>query len=596
MVYIKVLLTSLNTKYIHTNLAIKYLAKSIEDICEVTTVDFTINQDIDYILMEIVRGQYDFIGFSTYIWNLEEHLEIAQKLKQINPDYKILFGGPEVSYDAKKLMEKNDFIDYIICGEGEDAIFNLIDTIDNNLDFSRLNGIVYRENQTIKGNEIFQMVSDLKDVPKVYNDKEDLKDRNIAYIETSRGCPFNCEFCLSSSYNQKVRYFPIERAKKDIKFFIDKKVPLVKFIDRTFNSKKSRSLELINYIIENDNGITGFHLELNPMLIDEDYLNIFKDCRKDLFQFEIGVQSTNEKTCKEINRVGDYETIKKVCQELISYGNIHLHLDLIAGLPYEDYESFGHSFDDIYSINPEKVQLGFLKVLKGSLLYNKRENYGLIYSDKPPYEVIKTKWLSYEDIIKLKNIEVIVDKFLNERLFHHSIKFIIRNYYDRPWKFFESFGLYWLDMNYFSRKHSRDNLYQIFLDFVKYSGYNDYEIIENLVRLDYSLNHNNKLRLKNLKTDDKIIKNSAIHDILKTEELLDNELIEFKNIPTKDLVKEFRIEIYTVNIFKLINSDYKIDDSIYYKSIGLIRYDSKEKKSDIIDISKIVEVNEYEIY
>lgn len=468
----KILLTSLNTKYIHSNIAIRYLKDTVYPKYKCDTIDFTINQNSDEIIFKIIRGEYDIVGFSTYIWNVEMTLEICEKLKLINPNLIIFMGGPEVSFNSKEIIKEHQYVDYIMSGEGEESFLKLLDYVHGERN-DLPEGVVTMSDEEVVGNDIYQVV-DLQNSEIEYT-LDYIKDKKIVYYETSRGCPYNCEFCLSSSTGG-VRFYPLERCLKDIKLFLDENVPLVKFIDRTFNFNKERSITLLKYIIENDNNFTTFHLEIHPQLIDEDYLKLFKNARKDLFQFEVGVQSTNEETCKAIKRVGDFETIKNVCKEIVSFQNIHLHLDLIAGLPFEDLKSLRKSFNDILSIKPDKLQLGFLKVLKGSPIYYKAEQYEIVYDKKSPFEVISTKWISYMELQEVKKIEQMLDKYYNEGYFKNTINYLFENYYSDYYEFFIEIGNYWEENGYLFVNQSRDSLYKILKDFL---------IEKNLKRLIY---------------------------------------------------------------------------------------------------------------
>ncbi|WP_099203298.1 B12-binding domain-containing radical SAM protein [Miniphocaeibacter massiliensis] len=571
----KILLTSLNTKYIHSNIAIQYLKSTIENKYEVKTIDFTINQNLDDIIYEIIKGNYNIVGFSTYIWNIEQTLKISKKIKKINNKIKIVLGGPEVSYDSRNILKENKFIDFIMCGEGETTFPILMDYI-NGEKIDLPSGTLENKEFEILGNEIFQTINDLKVSEFEYTEKY-LKDKKIVYYETSRGCPYNCEFCLSSS-TKKVRYFNLDRCKSDIGKFIDLKVPLVKFIDRTFNFNKEHALEIIKFIINNDKGYTTFHLEIHPTLIDNDYLELFKISRKDLFQFEIGVQSTNMETCKAIKRVGEFEDIKRVCEKLLAFDNIHLHLDLIAGLPYENYKSLKKSFNDILSIRPDKLQLGFLKVLKGSDLWLKNREYKIVYDDYPPYEVISTKWISYEGLQKVKEIEELVDKYYNEKNFYNTFEYIVKNYYKDDFSFFEEFSKFWEERGYYLINHSRDSLYKILLEFVIEKEYENIDIITELLIHDYIM-VNRKIPYF---LEPNLIDKNSKHEILKNDDILNILPEKYKEVSTKKLVKNIHILKYENDIIRHYNKNQKKYLIMLYDIYNSKNYDVTQKYEEII--------------
>jgi len=386
----KALLTTLNSKYIHSALSIRYLKEFCKDIADISLMEFTINQNIDYIAGEIYKRKPDIIGFSTYIWNLEHTLRVCEILKLVNPNIKIILGGPEVSFDSEDIMKENWFIDFIISGEGEIPFRELLLSIfDGDRDFSSVKGLTYREGEEIIKNPPGSLLKNLDMIPSPYVEIDKSLEKKIVYYESSRGCPFNCQFCLSSTI-KGVRYFSLERVKEDLQRLMDMKVKQVKFVDRTFNANKKYAMEIMEFIMDKDPEDMNFHFEVTAHLIDEDMLQLIKKAKPGLFQFEIGVQSTNERTIEAIGRTTNFGKLKEICKEIKSYKNIHQHLDLIAGLPYEGYESFKKSFNDVYEIKPEKIQLGFLKLLKGSGLRKEKEKYGFKFLDIPPYEVLET--------------------------------------------------------------------------------------------------------------------------------------------------------------------------------------------------------------
>jgi len=552
-----IMLTTLNSKFIHSNLAIRYLANYIKEINDVEVREFTINQNIDFITSEIFKADPDLIGFSVYIWNLEEILEICKILKMVNPNIKIMLGGPEVSFDEERVMEDYPFIDFIIFGEGEETFRELIFYIkEGNEDLSDIEGLVFREGEKVFRNNPRPLIQDLDKIPSPYENIGKEFENKIIYYESSRGCPFNCEFCLSSTL-RGVRYFNIERVKKDLDNLIEGKVRQVKFVDRTFNANKSYAMEIMDFIMDKDPKNINFHFEVTAHLLDEEMLKFLNKAKEGLFQFEIGVQSTNPKTIDAINRITDFERLSKVTKQIQSYKNIHQHLDLIAGLPYEDYNIFEKSFNDVYNLKPEKIQLGFLKLLKGSGLRLNEKEYGYKYLNKPPYEVLENKYIGYTDMIRLKDIEKLVDNYYNEGYFGHTLEFIIKNNYSSPFKFYEDFADYWAKEGYYEFSHSRNKLYSILKDFSKYKEYPNIEIIKNLLKYDYMFNNKKPSLPNNLEIAEFQNKQKTIHDILKDERILNNKLQKYRDIPTKRLINMVSVEKFNRDILNIVEENYK---------------------------------------
>ncbi len=488
----KTLLTTLNSKYIHSNLAIRYLQGFVADIEEVDIVEFTINQSPEFIASEIFKLNKDLIGFSVYIWNIQETLHICKILKLVAPDIEIFLGGPEVSYDMNEFMEKHNFIDFIIYGEGEESFREFLKTRKNKIkDYKDIRGLAYRENSRIVVNKPRGLMKNLNSIPSPYQNITDEYKNKIVYYESSRGCPFGCKFCLSSTI-KGVRYFDIERVKKDLKNLIAMKVKQVKFVDRTFNANKKYSREIMEFLIQEDPKDINFHFEVTAHLIDEETLKFLKTVKEGLFQFEIGVQSTNEKTIEAVGRTTNFETLSKVSKEITSFNNIHQHLDLIAGLPYEDYDSFKKSFNDVYNLRPEKLQLGFLKLLKGSELRLKEKTYGYKYINTPPYEVLENDFISYSEILKLKDIEELVEKYYNEGYFKNTLEYLISHHYKSPFEFYKIFSEFWGEKDYYKRSHSRNGLYTILYEFINENDFKYKNIIYNMLKYDYIFNNKNK--------------------------------------------------------------------------------------------------------
>lgn len=567
----KIILTTLNSKFIHSSLSIRYL-RSYSKSIPIELAEFTINQNLDYIVGELYKKRPDVIGFSTYIWNREETLQICETIKIIDPGIKIILGGPEVSFDGDKILKDHWFIDFIIYGEGEVSFNQLLERIiDGGLKFHDINGLIYRNGEEIIKNPPRELIQNLDSIPSPYRNLEDDFENKIVYFESSRGCPFNCQFCLSSTI-KGVRYFNIDRVKDDLERLIDANVGQVKFVDRTFNANKKYAMEIMNFIMEKDPKDINFHFEVTAHLLDEEMLDFIKTAKEGLFQFEIGVQSTNEKTLKAIGRTTDIEKLKLITREIKSFKNIHQHLDLIAGLPYENYSSFRNSFNEVYEIKPEKIQLGFLKLLKGSGLRKDCEKYGMKFLDKPPYEILETSWINYSEILKLKGIEDLVEKYYNEGYFDNSLEFIIKNHYQSPFDFFEDFLDYWEYRDYHTVSHSRDRLYEILLSFYYYKGYGDLKIMNEIIKYDYIYNHRNPYLPKFIDREgDRFIQKNK-HRILKDGQILNKYLKHYKDKPTKQVIKRVHIEKFEIELFELFNMDFKFDRDMIKDTYILFEY------------------------
>lgn len=485
----KVLLSTLNSKYIHTALSLRYLKAFAENriSSRIEIAEYTINQNINHIIGEIYRQKPDILAFSVYIWNVKEILNIAEAIKLVLPDIKILLGGPEVSFETEKVLMENSAVDIIIYGEGEATFAELLNKLEGGESLETVEGIVYRADGKIKLNSPRQSLVDLSDIPSVYGDGLEEYDNKIIYYESSRGCPFNCKFCLSSTI-KGVRFFDIERVKSDLKVFIDGRVKQVKFIDRTFNAKRDHAMEILEFISENDNGYTNFHFEITAHLLDEDMISFLSKLPSGLVQFEIGVQSTNKDTIESINRTTDFKKLSYVVNRLREAQNIHLHLDLIAGLPYEDYESFKKSFNDVYGLKPEKLQLGFLKLLKGSSLREESEQHQFKFLDVAPYEVLENKYIPYRDMLKIKDIEELVEVYGNEKDFEQGISYLLENKYDNPFEFYEELSDYWRSYGYYESPHSKVIRYRILYEFFESKFKEDALSFKELLRFDFIRN------------------------------------------------------------------------------------------------------------
>ena len=482
----KILLTTLNSKYVHSNLALKYLYASAEKSRRfIDILEFTVNNDEDYIFAELLSGGYDIICFSCYIWNVEKTLYLSENLKKARPELLILMGGPEVSFDTIPFLSQHKFIDFIISGEGEVIFAELAEALlSEEPHFEKIKGLTYRMEGKIFVNPQAPIL-DFESVAFPYHHLV-CEDDKVMYYESSRGCPFHCSYCLSS-VDKKVRALSLERVKTDLSYFIYKKVKQVKFIDRTFNWDIKRCLEIIRYLIVTDNGITNFHFELCGDLINEDMINILMDAREGLFQFEIGVQSTNEQTLASCNRSSDFPSLAENVKKLRELGNVNLHLDLIAGLPYEDYSSFKQSFNDVYALKAHRLQLGFLKLLKGAPIREQKEEFGYICREKAPYEIISNKYISALGIVRLKRIENVLDLYYNRGGFENTIEFAKDNLAETPFDFYEELADYYYLKGFQHKSHKKEDLYRIFLLYASWKERfkpNTKEIIKELLGQD----------------------------------------------------------------------------------------------------------------
>ncbi|HHV11805.1 MAG TPA: B12-binding domain-containing radical SAM protein [Clostridiales bacterium] len=479
----KILLVALNAKYIHSNLAVYSLmafANKYRD--SISLVELTINHSEEELLKEIYKEKADVVAFSCYIWNIGIILRISSELKKVAPGLKIWFGGPEVSYDARQCLLENDQLDGIMCGEGEQTFLELVQYYTEGRGGAKppvrrlkeIPGLAFKESAKLDGGfgerrgEIWitqpRDPMGLDEISLPYEDMEAFRNR-IIYYESSRGCPFSCSYCLSS-VDKRVRFRSIDLVKKELKIFLDYRVPQVKFVDRTFNCSKRHAMDIWEFIKENDNGITNFHFEIAADLLEEDEIAFLSTLRPGQVQFEIGVQSTNPDTVEAIRRKMDFDRVAYNVRRIKQAGNIHQHLDLIAGLPLEGYESFEKSFGQVYGLEPDQLQLGFLKVLKGSPMETDKDCYGIVFRSTPPYEVLCTNHLSFEEVLRLKGVCEMVEIYYNSGQFTYSMKFL-EHFYGAPMRLYQSLGDYYEGTGIAMLAHNRIKRYEILLDFWK---------------------------------------------------------------------------------------------------------------------------------
>ena len=461
----KILLAACNAKYIHSNLAVYDLKAYSSDYDEhVILREYTINQPKDEILKDIYSSGADVVCFSCYIWNISFVRELIRDLVKILPKTAFWAGGPEVSYDAEKFLTEMPEMTGVMVGEGEKTFHDLLEFyIDGKDSLEEISGMAYRTGDKIIHNG-WRELMDLSAIPFVYEHLEKFENR-IIYYESSRGCPFSCSYCLSS-IDKKLRFRDLELVKKELQFFLDHRVPQVKFVDRTFNCKHEHAMTIWKYILEHDNGVTNFHFEISADLLREEEMELMSQMRPGLIQLEIGVQSTNPETIRAIHRHMDLKKLEHCVNRVHSFRNIHQHLDLIAGLPYEDYDTFHQSFNDVYQMKPDQLQLGFLKVLKGSLMQKEAEVYGIVYKEKEPYEVLSTNWLTYGEVLKLKMVESMVEVYYNSGQFWHTLEYLVPFEKD-AFTFYEKLGSFYEKKGYSEISHSRMRRYEILLEYLQ---------------------------------------------------------------------------------------------------------------------------------
>jgi len=473
----KILITTLNSKYIHSNLAIKYLySTAAPEIPGLEIAEYTINNTETYVFGEILKGDYDVVAFSCYIWNIEQTMYLAHNLKKAKPELTVILGGPQVSYDAVETIRENRFVDFVIQGEGEYSFKELCKVLTEaehekialEEALPAIKGLVYRLNGKIYINEqAGHLMMDTVANPYLYITPESDK---ILYYESSRGCPRRCSYCLSS-VEGNVRALSMDRAKSDLSYFILKRVKQVKFIDRTFNYDKKRAYEILKYLIETDNGVTNFHFEICADLLNEETLSLLATARKGLFQFEIGVQSTNRDALAAVDRSTDIKAILTNIQKVISLGNIEVHADLIAGLPFEDYASFGVSFNNVYRTNPHKLHLGFLKLLKGTKIREEASLHEYVYREKAPYEVIRNKYISAKDLAKLHQIEEILDLYYNRGGFEKTLEYMAAVMANSPFEFYEELADFYYFKGFQHSSHRKEDLYRILYAYAQWKDH-----------------------------------------------------------------------------------------------------------------------------
>ena len=557
----KILLVACNAKYIHSNLAVYDLQAYASDYADhIVLKEYTINQQKDDIMRDIYLEHPDVVCVSCYIWNLSFVKELMADLIKILPGADFWAGGPEVSYDAEKFLTENSEFKGVMVGEGEETFKELAGYYveKNPQNLKDMTGICYRDGDQIIHNG-WRQIMDLSSIPFIYKDLSEFKNR-IIYYESSRGCPFSCSYCLSS-IDKKLRFRDTETVKKELQFFIENKVPQVKFVDRTFNCKHDHAMAIWKYINEHDNGVTNFHFEISADLLREEELQEMSTMRPGLIQLEIGVQSTNPDTIKAIHRTMDFEKLKGIVDRIHSFGNIHQHLDLIAGLPYEDYDSFRNSFNDVYALKPQQLQLGFLKVLKGSHMMEMCREYGIVYKTQEPYEVLSTKWLDYDHVLKLKTVENMVEVYYNSGQFQNTLEYL-EKFFPDAFSIYERLGSFYMEKGYGDISHTRMRRYEILLEFLEDVPEISVDQVKDQMVYDLYLRENLKSRpgfardqkpferqIWDFRKREKVAKNAHV------EVFADGKVLLFDYADRDPLTNNAHVTDVTKDVFENLNRD-----------------------------------------
>ncbi|MBY6050612.1 B12-binding domain-containing radical SAM protein [Cytobacillus firmus] len=482
----KVIASTLNAKYIHTNIAIRYLKAYAQPDFDVELAEYTIKDPVMNIVTDLVRKKPDVIGFSCYIWNIEETIKVIKMIKKIDPSIYIVVGGPEVTYDVADWMNNIQEFDYIVIGEGEETFKQLLTELNSTMNMENVHGLAFRENGQVRINPQRNKL-DLRDLPSPFRFEEDIPhlSKRVTYIETSRGCPFSCQFCLSS-IEVGVRYFDREKIKDDIRYLMKNGAKTLKFVDRTFNISRSYALEMFQFLIDEHLPGTVFQFEITADIMRPEVIEFLnKEAPRGLFRFEIGVQSTNDYTNELVMRKQNFDKLCRTVTMVKDGGKIDQHLDLIAGLPEEDYDSFKRTFNDVFAMRPEELQLGFLKMLRGTGLRLRAEDHQYIYMDHSPYEILGNNVLSFDDIIRIKQVEDVLEKYWNDHRMDATVEYLVTKVFPTPFDFFQEFGSYWEQKGWSRIGHQLEDLFKRLFEFLQTKEIADLDIAEGLMKFDY---------------------------------------------------------------------------------------------------------------
>ena len=546
----KTIVTTLNAKYIHTNIAIRYIKAYAKPEYDVEIVEYTIKDPSINIVSDLIQRKPDVIGFSCYIWNIEETIKVISMLKKINPELIIVLGGPEVTYDVSYWLERLDDVDFIVIGEGEITFKQLLHQLNGEKDFSSISGLAFRNQGenfiTAQRNKV-----DLKELPSPFRFEEDIPhfSKRVTYIETSRGCPFSCQFCLSS-IEVGVRYFDREKVKEDIRYLMEQGAKTIKFVDRTFNISRSYAMEMFQFLIDEHKPGTVFQFEITADIMRPEVIQFLNDhAPRGLFRFEIGVQSTNDATNELVMRKQNFTKLTRTVSMVKEGQKIDQHLDLIAGLPEEDYNSFRQTFNDVFALRPEELQLGFLKMLRGTGLRLRAEEHNYVYMDHSPYEILGNNVLSFHDIIRIKQVEDVLEKYWNDHRMDETVEFLVTNVFETPFDFFQQFGSYWDEQGWARIGHQLEDLFRRLFQFFKTIKQEDeLDILESFMKYDYMSNQKFKPRKPwwedRLSKDDR----SVIYKKIIANPSLVSEKFANLQLNEKDLYKHTMIESFSFDL------------------------------------------------